>query len=66
MVKGLVIAALVLPLLGACALAPLGFMPCNVGPIRPDSGWATRWTRDEKEQAVVLNETGEKYCGWRP
>lgn len=51
--------------LAACATVPVG-LPCTVGPILLDSGASKRLTRDEKEQIVVLNESGEKLCGWRP
>ena len=50
----------------ACATAPIPIgLPCTVGPILLDSGASKRLTRDEKEQIVVLNESGEKLCGWR-
>jgi hypothetical protein len=51
--------------LAACATAPLyAGIPCSIGPILLDSGASKRLTRDEKEQIVVLNESGEKFCGW--
>ena len=56
---------LALPLSG-CGVTFLGSLPCNVGPIRPDAGASTRWTREEKEQVTVLNEAGAKFCDWRP
>ena len=53
--------------LAACATAPIyAGIPCSIGPFIPDEGASTRWTRTEKEQLVVLNESGEKLCGWRP
>lgn len=65
MVKALTIAVLALGL-SACATAPISIgLPCTVGPIRPDPGATTRWTRGEKEQVVALNATGEALCGWK-
>jgi hypothetical protein len=62
--KHIVVAfALILPLAG-CATFTVG-LPCNVGPFTTDKGASTRWSRSEKEQLVTLNETGEKFCGWR-
>ena len=53
-------------LLGGCATMPVQVgLPCNVGPFTPDKGASERFTRNEKEQVVVLNETGQRYCGWK-
>jgi hypothetical protein len=65
MVKALMLAATLL--LAGCATMPIQVgIPCNVGPFEPDKGASTRWTRGEKEQLVTLNETGQRYCGWKP
>lgn len=44
---------------------PVG-LPCSVGPFVPDSGIGDRWTDGELDQLIVLNESGEKLCGWKP
>lgn len=65
MVKILIIAAVLL--VAGCATSPIPIgLPCSVGPFITDKGASTRWTRSEKEQLVVINETGEKFCAWRP
>lgn len=52
--------------MAACATSPVPIgLPCSVGPFITDKGASTRWTRGEKEQLVVLNETGERLCRWR-
>lgn len=62
----LIAIALLLALAG-CATMPIQVgLPCNVGPFTPDKGASERFTRNEKEQVVVLNETGERYCRWKP
>jgi hypothetical protein len=54
------------PVLVACATTkPTGSL-CTVGPIRPDAGASERWTEGEMDQVIVLNESGEKLCGWKP
>lgn len=30
--------------------------------LKPDAGFDTRWTRDEKEYAVALNRNIKKFC----
>ena len=64
---GKVTAALVLAaMLAGCATTqPTGSL-CTVGPFRPDAGAGERWTDGEKDQLIVLNESGEKLCGWKP
>lgn len=53
--------------LGACAHSPIPIgLPCSVGPIYPSEGFQKRWTRSEKSQVLLVNETGEKLCGWKP
>lgn len=65
MVKALMLAGVALAL-SACATSPVPLgLPCTVGPIRPDPGTDTRWTRAEKEQVVALNATGKALCGWK-
>lgn len=44
---------------------PVG-LPCTVGPFRPDTDVSERWTEGELDQLIVLNESGEKLCGWAP
>jgi hypothetical protein len=64
MVKLISIAALLA--LAGCATSPIPLgLPCTVGPIILDKGASTRLTRGEKEQIVVVNETGEVLCRWK-
>lgn len=66
MVKTLTALAL-MATLSACAMAPIPVgLPCSVGPIIPDKGASTRWTRSEKEQVITLNTTGARLCRWTP
>lgn len=51
-------------LLAGCQTTRTGSF-CPIGPLLPDAGASTRWTEDEKDYAIVLNETGEAICGWR-
>lgn len=59
----LVVAAIVV--LAGCSTTRTGSL-CTVGPFRPDAGASERWTSNEKNQLIVLNESGEKLCGWAP
>lgn len=52
-------------LAGCATTQPTGSL-CTLGPFRPDPGAGVRWTDGEKDQLIVLNESGEKICGWRP
>ena len=52
-------------LAGCATTQPTGSL-CTVGPFRPDPGAGERWTDGEKDQLIVLNESGEKICGWKP
>ena len=52
-------------LAGCTTTQPTGSL-CTVGPFRPDDGAGERWTDGEKDQLIVLNESGEKLCGWKP
>lgn len=59
-----IIALLLAAVLTGCVVAqPTGSL-CTVGPFRPDAGAGQRWTDNEKDQLIVLNESGEKICGW--
>jgi len=61
----LLVALLFLPL-AACATSPIPLgLPCSVGPVLLDHGATTRLTRNEKEQIVTLNRTGERLCAWK-
>ena len=52
-------------LLAACAVTPIPIgLPCNVGPVILDK--ADHLTRSTAEQIVVLNESGQKLCQWKP
>lgn len=69
--KALILAAALL--LTGCAHSPIPIgIPCDVFArdgktgLEPDRGAAKRWTESEKEQLIVLNETGERFCGWKP
>jgi hypothetical protein len=63
MVKIVMAAGLALLLAGCGAHA--GSL-CSVGAFRPDPGASERWTDGEKDQLIVLNESGERICGWKP
>lgn len=53
--------------LTGCATSPIPIgLPCSVGPIHPSAGASTRWTRSEKDQVTLVNETGEQLCRWKP
>ena len=59
-------AVLLAAFLAGCATTqPTGSL-CTVGPFRPDPGAGERWTANEKDQLIVLNESGEQLCGWKP
>jgi len=55
---------MLISLLGACSSTRTGSL-CTTGPFITSPGSSERWTRDEKEQLVVLNESGVKICGWK-
>jgi hypothetical protein len=65
MVKVILTLALTAMLAGCATTQPTGSL-CTVGPFRPDPGAGERWTDGEKDQLIVLNESGEKICGWKP
>ena len=50
-------------LLCGCATVPRTGSLCSAGPIVLDSG--DKLTRSTAEQVVLVNEAGEKICGWR-
>ena len=53
-------------MLAGCATAPIPIgLPCSIGPIHPSKGASTRWTDSEKDQVLLINETGEKLCRWK-
>lgn len=61
-----VLAIMLAAVLAGCATTkPTGSL-CTVGPFRSDAGAGERWTDNEKDQLIVLNESGEKLCGWAP
>lgn len=62
MMTALLLAAL---LTGCATTKPTGSL-CTVGPFRPDAGAGDRWTEGEIDQLIVLNESGEQICGWKP
>lgn len=61
----LILAIALAAVLAGCSTARTGSL-CTLGPLRPDAGASERWTDNEKDQLIVLNESGEKLCGWRP
>jgi hypothetical protein len=65
MVKLFLALSLAAMLAGCTTTQPTGSL-CTVGPFRPDAGAGERWTDGEKDQLIVLNESGEKLCGWKP
>lgn len=64
MVKTFIAIALCIALAGCSTTARTGSL-CTVGPFIPDAGASTRWTENEQDQLIVLNESGEQICGWR-
>lgn len=65
MVKVTAALLLALVLAGCATTKPTGSL-CTVGPFRPDAGASERWTDDEMDQLIILNESGEALCGWKP
>jgi hypothetical protein len=61
----LIALAVLAALLAGCASTRTGSL-CTVGPFRPDAGASERWTDNEKDQLIVLNDSGERVCGWKP
>lgn len=67
MVTRLTVLSICLLALAGCATSPIPLgLPCSVGPIYLDKGASTRLTRHEKEQVVLVNETGAQLCRWKP
>lgn len=62
--KSVALAIIACIALGACSSTRIGSL-CTTGPLITSPGASDRWTRDEKEQLVVLNESGVKICGWK-
>lgn len=61
--KALIIAAVLL--LAGCATPPIPIgLPCSVGPIYLSKDDVL--TRRTNENIVLVNETGEKLCRWKP
>lgn len=61
--KALILAAVLL--LAGCATSPIPIgLPCSVGPIYLSKSDVL--TRRTKESIVLVNETGEKLCRWKP
>lgn len=58
--------ALMALLVVGCATTKQTGSLCTVGPFRPDQGVTERWTDSEMDQLIVLNESGERLCGWKP
>lgn len=60
----LLAAALAITLAG-CATSPIPLgLPCSVGPIYLSKSDVL--TRRTKENILLVNETGEKLCRWKP
>ncbi len=60
-----IILAIVLLGLSGCATSPIPIgLPCSVGPIYLSKDDAL--TRRTKESIVLVNETGEQLCRWKP
>lgn len=69
--KALILSTLLL--LSGCATSPIPLgIPCDVFAndgkhgMEPDRGASKRWTDSEMDQLIVLNDTGERFCRWRP
>lgn len=62
--KAFVIVIACMVMAGCSATARTGSL-CTAGPIITDAGASTRWTENEQDQLTVLNESGEKICGWK-
>lgn len=60
----LFVVALAALTLSSCATTPPISNLCTAGPIVLSPGATERLTRTEKEQIVVLNESGADICGW--
>jgi hypothetical protein len=61
----MIAAALAVLLLAGCATSPIPIgLPCSVGPIYLSKDDVL--TRRTKENIVLVNETGEKLCRWKP
>ncbi len=61
--KVLIVAAVLL--LAGCATSPVPIgLPCSVGPIYLSKDDVL--TRRTKESIVLVNETGETLCRWKP
>ena len=61
--KALILAVVLL--LAGCATSPIPIgLPCSVGPIYLSKSDVL--TRRTKESIVLVNETGEKLCRWKP
>jgi hypothetical protein len=61
-IRVLAILAIIAPL-AACETFGTGGL-CAIGPGRPQPGDVL--TRKTKEWVVLVNETGEQVCGWKP
>lgn len=49
---------------GGCAVVPRTGSLCTAGPIILNK--EDKLTRSTLESVVVINESGEKICGWKP
>lgn len=60
-----ILATFALVSLGGCATSPIPIgLPCSVGPIYLSKDDVL--TRRTKESVLLVNETGEKLCRWKP
>jgi hypothetical protein len=61
--KALILAVALL--LAGCATSPVPLgLPCSVGPLYVSKDDVL--TRRTKESILLVNETGEKLCRWKP
>ena len=59
-----IVAIALCALLAGCQTTRTGSL-CTLGPFIPDTGAGERWTANEQDQLIILNESGEAICGWK-
>jgi hypothetical protein len=59
------LALAIIAILSGCTMGARTGSLCTAGPIILDQGASDRLTREEKEQIVALNQSGETICGWK-
>ncbi len=69
----IILSIILIGTLAACAHSPIPIgIPCDVFArdgktgFEVDKGASKRFTDSEKQHVIVLNETGERFRGWKP